>query len=236
MEITPKTVIKAVGFNLYHPSCTLMEDTSFEFYTGNWYQLIGASNCGKTSLMEALAGLSSDWSGQLEIVGMHMDGPMVPAMRKIRTQVGYAPQQICLLLDKTVRLNLGMAIEASGCDDPTEQELRITKILEHFGWVSKRLTEVRKLSYSERITLQLMQAMVRKPKILIIDHALAYLHEDDRENWINYLFDWIVNSDKCLITTAYAPLRQHGKGFQLLHMHDQCLESIQDPELSKVSG
>lgn len=225
-----------MGFDLYYPSCTLLKDASFEFYSGNWYQIIGASNCGKTSLMEALAGLSSNWSGQMEIVGMQMDGPVVPAIRKIRTQVGYAPQQICLLLDKTVRLNLGMAIEASGCDDPSEQEVRITKILEHFGWLGKRLTEVSKLSYSERITLQLMQAIVRHPKVLIIDHALAYLHDDDREQWINYLFDWIVNADKCLISTAYAPLHQPGKGFQLLHMHDQCLESIQDLELSKVPG
>ncbi|KAK8772349.1 hypothetical protein V5799_024406, partial [Amblyomma americanum] len=80
---------------------------------GSIYGLLGASGCGKTSLLKCLVGLSKPDSGSVLIFGQRLHQGLVPG-----PGVGFMPQELALHPDFTVAENMyffgqlrGMPIE-----------------------------------------------------------------------------------------------------------------------------
>jgi lipopolysaccharide export system ATP-binding protein len=138
---------------------------SFELAPGELLAVLGPSGAGKTTLLRALAGDLALDEGQV-LLGAR-DVTRLPLWQRARRGLGYVPQTPNVLFDLTVRQN----IEAftAICEQPPAIEERAAAVqLE-----ASLETRARDLSGGERRRLELLRALIAKPKVLLCDEPFA---------------------------------------------------------------
>ena len=76
---------------------------------GSYGVLMGKSGCGKTTILEALAGLRRVEAGSIALAGRD-----VTRLRPMDRNIGYVPQDGALFTTMTVRDNIAFALEVRG--------------------------------------------------------------------------------------------------------------------------
>ncbi len=129
--------------------------------------LLGASGAGKTSLLEALAGLRPGARGRVVVDGeVLQDGArMLPPEAR---RVGYVPQDLALFPHLDAGRNIAFGAAPGGGDEV----VRWTKLLGLSGLLSRR---VHQLSGGERQRVALARALVSRPRLLLLDEPLSAL-------------------------------------------------------------
>src|SRR5947208_4923632 len=87
---------------------------------------MGKSGCGKTTILEAVAGLREPAGGTITLAGRD-----VTRLRPAARHVGYVPQDGALFPTMTVRDNLAFALAVRG-DPAAEAEKRVAELA---GWL-----------------------------------------------------------------------------------------------------
>jgi len=158
-----------------------LERISFAVPAGQYAVLMGKSGCGKTTTLEALAGLRPIIGGAVRLAGRDVTS-LPPAAR----HVGYVPQDGVLFETMTVRENLGFALTVRG--DPREV---IAKRVEELA-AGLELTHLldrrpRGLSGGEKQRAALGRALAFRPPVLLLDEPLGALDDDTRDHLIGLL-------------------------------------------------
>jgi ABC-type sugar transport system ATPase subunit len=173
-------MIRVTNLGLKQGAFTL-RDITFEIPSGKYGVLMGKTGCGKTSLLEAIAGLRPLETGQIELMGCDVTH-LLPAQRN----VGYVPQDAALFRTMTVRENLAFAldlrkvpaIEIEKRIAPLAEWLDLTHLLDRFP---------EKLSGGEAQRVALGRALSFEPKVLLMDEPLSSLDEETREQLMELL-------------------------------------------------
>jgi molybdate/tungstate transport system ATP-binding protein len=142
---------------------------------GAYAVVMGPTGCGKTSLLECIAGLVKPDSGSVMI--HNKDVTKLPAAAR---EVGYVPQDAALFTGLSVRQNIGFALNIRGVAessirnqvDELAKELEISHLLDR---------SIRGLSGGERQRVALGRAMIIRPKVMLLDEPFASLDEISRE-------------------------------------------------------
>jgi molybdate/tungstate transport system ATP-binding protein len=138
-----------------------LTDISFTVPQGSYGIVIGPTGAGKTTLVEAIAGLVPTTSGRL-ILG---DTDMTRAAPE-RRRLSIVYQHAYLFPHLTVRENVGYGSVSS----------RVTvEMLERFGLGEVAGRDVRVLSGGERQLVALARALARRPEVLLLDEPFAAL-------------------------------------------------------------
>ena len=126
--------------------------------------LVGPDGAGKTTLIRIMAGLVVAEEGSLEVLGFD---PTKHA-RWLHASIGYMPQRFGLYEDLTVEENLRLYADLRGLP-AAERALRFEPLLAFTDL--KRFTSRRagKLSGGMKQKLGLACALVRKPRLLLLD-------------------------------------------------------------------
>lgn len=139
----------------------VLEDITFTVPQGSYGIVIGPTGAGKTTLVEAIAGLVPTTKGRL-ILG-DADLTHAPPERR-RLSIVY--QHAYLFPHLTVRENVGYGSANS----------RITiEMLERFGLGEVAGRSVRMLSGGERQLVAIARALARRPEVLLLDEPFAAL-------------------------------------------------------------
>lgn len=142
--------------------------------------LFGSSGAGKTTMLEALAGIRKPTRGEIVVGGVTMfsvarDIDVPPRHRRI----GYVPQDALLFPHMSVRGNLLFGAKASPLELNTLAEmLEITPLLDR---------RVHGLSGGERQRIALGRALMTHPALLLMDEPLAAVDRARRERILPYL-------------------------------------------------
>ena len=133
--------------------------------------LFGASGSGKSTVLEALAGLRPEVTGAVVLAGERVDG--VPANAR---RVGWVPQDAALFPHLSVRENIEFAARG-----PTEHFIDVLEI----GALLDRDTN--ELSGGERQRVAIARALAVRPRILLLDEPLASIDRPLRSRLIPFL-------------------------------------------------
>lgn len=137
---------------------------------GEFLVLLGSSGSGKTTLLRMIAGLESPTSGEISIGGERMDGDVPPRLRGIAMVF----QSYALYPHRTVFQNIAFPLEANRTPRPQITE-KVRWAAELFGITRYLDRYPRQLSGGERQRVALCRALVRDPKVFLLDEPLANL-------------------------------------------------------------
>src|SRR5437867_8466486 len=146
-----------------------VDDVDLSIREGEFLVLLGPSGCGKTTLLRMIAGLERPTAGEIHIGGERMDDAP-PRARGIAMVF----QSYALYPHRTVSRNISFPLEALGLPRAViEQKVRWAA--EMFSIARYLDRYPRQLSGGERQRVALCRALVRDPKVLLLDEPLANL-------------------------------------------------------------
>ena len=155
----------------------VLRDVSFVVSPGEVVAVVGANGAGKTTLLKVLATLAIPESGTVMVDGRDaLERPL-----KYRRQIGYLPERVALYEDMTVKEYLHYRANLKG--EPSKRVRRRVSEAAEFCQVSGLLREtIRNLSAGLRKRVALADALLLRPRVLLLDDFLAGLDKDMRES------------------------------------------------------
>jgi ABC-type sugar transport system ATPase subunit len=142
---------------------------------------MGKSGCGKTTVLEAVAGLRPVCAGTVRLAGRD-----VTALRPAARNLGYVPQDGALFPTMSVRENLSFALDVRGTPR-AEVEARVKELAARLelGHLLDRRPDT--LSGGEKQRVALGRALAPRPPVLLLDEPLSSLDDDTREQLVELL-------------------------------------------------
>ncbi len=168
---------------------TVLDNVSFEAACGERVAVIGRNGCGKTTLMQILAGILKPDDGELCYFGKN------PRSRKeyFRKYCGYVPQELPLMEELSVRDNLRLW----GVDRTKDSQ----EIIRQFELQNMMKTTVSKLSGGMKRRLSIACALAGWPPILLMDEPTTALDLYYKENIGNWMQNFCTMNGIIIMTT-----------------------------------
>ena len=162
-HIELKQVYKAFG------STKVLQDFNLSFEKGKFTTLLGASGCGKTTILRLIAGLEDLDQGQILC-----DGKDISRLPPQQRGVGIVFQSYALFPHLTVGENVafGLKMQESHSSDIAEKVSQALKMVELEGFEHRRIEQ---LSGGQQQRVALARALVIAPQILLFDEPLSNL-------------------------------------------------------------
>ena len=167
MEIQITSLKKTYG------NKTVLDSVTFSIGNG-MFGLIGRNGAGKTTLMRILATLSRPSGGQVTFNGIPLQDT-----KKIRSFIGYLPQEFSLYQDMSVFEVMRYLAALSGIPGEVWRE-RIPKLLWQVNLWDDRTKKAGKLSGGMKRRLGIAQALLDDPQVLIVDEPTVGLDPAER--------------------------------------------------------
>jgi putrescine transport system ATP-binding protein len=153
-----------------------VDDVSLNIYQGEIFCLLGASGCGKTTLLRMLGGFETPSSGRILIDGEDMTG--VPPYER---PVNMMFQSYALFPHMSVEQNVAFGLKQDGVPKAEIAErVAIMLQLVKLGDFAKR--KPHQLSGGQRQRVALARSLVKRPKLLLLDEPLGALDKKLREH------------------------------------------------------
>ena len=170
------------------------------------YGLLGPNGAGKTSLMRILAGIINPTDGEITINDINIrteDGK-----RRMKSTLGYLPQELGLYPDLTAREFIDYLAILKGVENKTNRQNRIEHILDLVSLTDVADRKIKGYSGGMKRRVGIAQALVNDPKILIVDEPTAGLDPEERIKFRNLLVNLATNRIVLLSTHIVGDIGQ----------------------------
>lgn len=159
-----------------------LDDVSFEIASGSLTVLLGQNGAGKTTLFSLITRLYDNRSGAIRVYGFDVSRQPSEALARIGTVF----QQRALDLDLTVAQNLHYhaALHGIGRRDAAA---RIEVELGRQGLLERANTKVRQLSGGQMRRVELAQALLHRPRLLLLDEPTVGLDIGSRQALLDHV-------------------------------------------------
>ncbi len=163
----PQIVIESVSRSF--GAAPVVDNVSLSIFKGEMFTLVGASGCGKTTLLRMLAGFTRPDSGRILIDDVDMtDVP--PHLRPVNMMF----QSYALFPHMSVEENVGYGLRRTDLDRATQRK-RVAEALEMVRLGGLGARKPHQLSGGQRQRVALARALIRRPKVLLLDEPLSAL-------------------------------------------------------------
>ncbi len=153
----------------------LLDDVSFTVAPGETVGLVGANGAGKTTLLRIMAGVCLPSSGT--VVGDGVD--LCSAPLRYRRLLGYLPESAAVEPGMTVKGYLKYRANLKG-EMPKKIRHRVREAMELCGLTVRADARVEALSQGLRKRVALADAILLRPRFLLLDDLLAGLDAETR--------------------------------------------------------
>ena len=181
-----KVILNIEGVSHNFGANRVLHDVNLKIVQGQFVALVGGSGCGKSTLLRMILGTDSPATGLVAIDGIPVDGP--------NRDVGIVYQKYGLYRFLTVQENVafGLKLDQTNILERSlipwywlplrrrhQEEARA--MLEKFGLKDAWDKYPSELSGGMQQRVALAQALIMKPKILLLDEPFGALDEGTRE-------------------------------------------------------
>jgi zinc transport system ATP-binding protein len=226
----------------------ILENLSLEIQAGQFVGIIGPNGAGKSTLLTLIAGLQKPEAGHIDLFGRCLNRQ---SRRTLQRDMGYLHQTHGSLPDIPMRAYDVVAMGLSNFNKPlwshffgnkTKDKEQIEHALSLVEMSNHIDDDFRQLSGGQQQRIRLARALVRKPKLLLLDEPSAALDSRRQEKLYQLLRKLcdeenmtvlMVEHDVAAITSyvdSVACLNKH------IHLHAKRGETIPDEVWSAMYG
>lgn len=162
-EIRFENVCKSFG------STKVIENLNLTIKDGSFTVLVGASGCGKTTLLRMIAGIGPASSGHI-----YMDGKDITDTPPAKRDIAMVFQNYAIYPTMTVRENIEFGLKNKRVPK-AERERLIAEFTQVVGLTDYLDRKPGTLSGGQRQRIALARAMVKKPAVFLMDEPLSNL-------------------------------------------------------------
>jgi ABC-2 type transport system ATP-binding protein len=173
-----------------------LDQVSFDIEEGEFFGLLGPNGAGKTSLISILAGLSRPSGGAVKVHGYDVIADFAQARRCL----GVVPQE--LVFDPFFSVRETLRIQ-SGYFGVRRNEAWIDELLECLGLTDKAGANMRQLSGGMKRRVLVAQALVHKPRVIVLDEPTAGVDVELRQTLWQFIAKLNRQGSTVLLTTHY---------------------------------
>jgi NitT/TauT family transport system ATP-binding protein len=139
---------------------TAVRDVDIQVGDGEFLAIVGPTGCGKSTILNSVAGLLKPSSGEVAIDGRAVSG--------VQESVGYLFQQDALLPWKTAYQNVELGLRFRGVPE-AERKAKANAWLAKVGLAGFEHRYPHQLSGGQRKRVQMAQALIVEPKVILMD-------------------------------------------------------------------
>lgn len=175
-----------VQFSAKGQTKTAVRDASFAINSGETFSLIGASGCGKSTILRVLAGLQREWQGGVKL----LDGVIKPGVRfqgdlRRNVQMVFQDPYASLHPNHNIYRTLAEPLTIHG-----EMQIaqRVEEALLQVGLPTDAMKRYpHQLSGGQRQRVAIARALLLRPKILLLDEPTSALDMSVQAEILNLL-------------------------------------------------
>lgn len=193
----------------YHPGGpgNILQGISFSIPPGSKIALVGPSGCGKTTLISLILRLYDAQEGAILIDGLDI---REIKLKTLKEQIGIALQEPFLWNDTVANNILYGAEEAT-----REKVINAAKLAEAHSFIAQLPQQYDtvigemacKISEGQKQRLALARALIKKPKILILDEAMSSLDSETEDKITNNMNSALPNSTIIVVSHRLSTVR-----------------------------
>jgi ribose transport system ATP-binding protein len=173
VSLAASTLSKRYGAHL------ALQDVDFVIGRGEIVAVVGENGAGKSTLSKILGGAIRPDSGTLRLDGaeLHLGSPR----DALRAGISYIPQELAYLPNLTVAENLivGQWPSRAGFTNRRAIRKRASEIAAEFGVDVDVSRPIAELGLAERQLVEILKALARDTKVLILDEPTASLTSEE---------------------------------------------------------
>lgn len=203
---------------------TAVKSSSFTVEDGEFFMLLGPSGCGKTTTLRMIAGLEFPTSGKI-----YIDDEEVGQKPASKRDIAFVFQLFALYPHMTVRQNIRYPLtnQKYSKAEITKKVAEVAKILDIENILDK---SVDGLSGGDRQRVALGRAIVRKPKVFLMDEPLGALDAEFRERMAEELRSLHNSISATTIYVTHDQLEAMQMGDKILVMNHGVIEQFGAPQ------
>jgi len=199
-------MLKVQNLNAGYGPVQVLWDINLAVSAAEVVCVVGRNGVGKSTLLNAIAGLADRRSGALSLSGESIT--QLGTAQRARSGIGYVPQQREICPDLTVEENLLVPLYALGLEPA-----KLAAVYDRFVRLKERRYQVAgSLSGGERKLLAFARIMLCSPKIFLIDEPT----------------EGLMPSAVMEISGLIAKCRDEGAAVLLVEQNLQVIESVAD--------
>ncbi len=168
----------------------VLEDVSFEIFSGQSIALVGANGAGKSTLLKCLMGLIFPNEGKITYFETAAPGSL-----EAKSRVAFLPELVAFWPEMTPLEILSLCVE-----DHTPRE-KLKEILTTVGLSERATSRVGEFSKGMTQRLGLACLLIRNPSFLILDEPMTGLDFRAQEWLRHFLLNWRKAEKTLLIST-----------------------------------
>lgn len=154
---------------------TVLESVSFDLKVGEFVCIVGASGCGKTTLLRVIAGLAAPTTGDVSFQGQPVRAP------RRELAVVFQDYGKALLPWRTAYENVSLALEARKTPRPERRDI-IESVLARVGLGDHADKLPSQLSGGMQQRLQIARCLAQQPTVLLMDEPFGALDAMTRQS------------------------------------------------------
>jgi putrescine transport system ATP-binding protein len=175
LDEAAEAYIQIRGVTKKFDTVTAVDSVNLNIRKGEIFALLGASGCGKTTLLRLLAGFEIPTDGQITI-----DGEDMQSIQPYNRPVNMMFQSYALFPHMSVARNIAFGLKQDRIPK-ADIKRRVEELLElvHMKELFNRYPH--QLSGGQRQRVALARSLAKRPKLLLLDEPMAALDKKLRE-------------------------------------------------------
>ncbi|MBM7602603.1 putative ABC transport system ATP-binding protein [Metabacillus crassostreae] len=208
LEIQKKT-FKKKGFSI-------LNDFELEVEPGERLSIIGESGVGKTSLLNIMGLLDTQYQGSYKLFDSSVKDLSRNKLAEWRNQrIGFVLQESALINSLTIEDNIKLPLLYANIEKDLTVQDHFKRIINKIGIEPILKKKPLECSGGQRSRAVFARAVIMNPQIILSDEPTASLDLENKEKIINLLFDMNKEFNTTVITVTH--------DLDLAHRHERII-------------